>query len=85
MEMDLAHKGREKRPSENLKVCGECHPETVSTYRKSLHFTTAGQRNRIIERMSQAEAKRFDAEVFEKSCRSCHASCGDCHVKSQEA
>ncbi len=26
--------------------------------------------------------KQFDAQVFEKSCRSCHASCGDCHVKS---
>lgn len=24
----------------------------------------------------------FEERVFEKSCRSCHASCGDCHVKS---
>ncbi|MCE5281198.1 MAG: hypothetical protein LLG93_03765 [Deltaproteobacteria bacterium] len=79
---DLAHKGWDKRPSDRLETCGECHARIVSTYGKSLHYTTAGQRNRVIERMSPAEAKHFDANVFEKSCRSCHASCGDCHVKS---
>lgn len=25
--------------------------------------------------------RAFEEKVFEKSCRSCHASCGDCHVK----
>jgi len=34
--------------------------------------------------MSPAETKHFDANVFEKSCRACHASCGDCHVKSPQ-
>ncbi|MDP3178267.1 MAG: hypothetical protein Q8M76_10215 [Spirochaetaceae bacterium] len=33
-------------------------------------------------RFSEAEAKVYDEKVFEQSCRSCHASCGDCHVKS---
>ncbi len=82
LDMDLAHRGRNKRPSDRLETCGECHAQIVSTYGKSLHYTTAGQRNRVIERMSPTEAKRFDDAVFEKSCRSCHASCGDCHVKS---
>jgi hypothetical protein len=36
----------------------------------------------IKQRLSEAEAQTFDADVFEQSCRSCHASCGDCHVKS---
>lgn len=35
-----------------------------------------------MERFSAAETKIFDREVFEKSCRVCHATCGDCHVKS---
>jgi hypothetical protein len=82
LDKELAHKGRDKRPSDNLKTCEECHASITATYRKSLHYTTAGQRNRVTERMSPAEAKHFDGEVFEKSCRSCHASCGDCHVKS---
>ena len=71
-----------KRPSDDLALCGECHEEIASNYKKSLHYTTIGQRNRVIKRMSADEAKIFDEKVFEKSCRSCHASCGDCHVKS---
>ena len=70
-----------KRPSNNLSLCGECHPEIAANYKKSLHYTTIGQRNRVIRRMSADEAKIFDEKVFETSCRSCHASCGDCHVK----
>ncbi|MCU0531954.1 MAG: cytochrome c family protein, partial [Syntrophales bacterium] len=71
-----------KRPSNELALCGECHQEIAANYKKSLHYTTIGQRNRVIKRMSKEEAKIFDEKVFEKSCRSCHASCGDCHVKS---
>lgn len=72
----------EKRPSDALKVCEECHEQIVSTYKKSLHYTTIGQRNGVAQRFSKAETVTFDREVFEQSCRSCHASCGDCHVKS---
>ena len=71
-----------KRPSNDLALCGECHQEIAANYRKSLHYTTIGQRNRVVKRMSAEETKVFDEKVFEKSCRSCHASCGDCHVKS---
>lgn len=78
----MAHRDMEKRPSGNLKVCEECHGEIVATYKKSLHYTTIGQRNRVVERFSKAETKIFDEKVFEKSCRVCHASCGDCHVKA---
>ncbi len=77
-----AHKGIVKRPSDNLKTCGMCHKPIADTYGKSLHYTTAGQRQGVMPRFSAEELKTFDKKVFEQSCRSCHASCGDCHVKA---
>ena len=70
-----------RRPSEDLDVCGGCHDEIAASYGKSLHYTSAGQRHGVMGRFSAAETKIFDEKVFEKSCRSCHATCGDCHVK----
>jgi len=79
---ELSHAGMVKRPSDNLKTCGQCHRKIAATYGKSLHYTTIGQRQGVIARFSKTELKTFDKQVFEKSCRSCHASCGGCHVKS---
>jgi len=70
------------RPSQNIDACATCHKDISNRFRKSLHYTTAGLRNGIHKRFSPAQAKQFDAGVFEQSCRSCHASCGDCHVKT---
>lgn len=81
MQKEKAHKGLLKKPSDNLSSCGVCHKQISADYDKSLHYTTAGQRNGVMARFSAAELKTFDEKVFEKSCRSCHASCGDCHVK----
>ncbi|MHB8772913.1 MAG: cytochrome c3 family protein [Syntrophales bacterium] len=77
-----AHKGMIKRPSDDLKTCATCHEDITKTYATALHYTSAGQKHGTAARFSPAEQKVFDAKVFEKSCRSCHASCGDCHVKS---
>jgi hypothetical protein len=77
-----AHKGLVSKPSENIEICMPCHKEIGDSYQKSLHYTTAGQRNGIHKRFSKAQAEQFDAKVFEQSCRSCHASCGDCHVRT---
>jgi hypothetical protein len=82
MDVKAAHNGIVKRPSENLSLCGMCHKPIAENYGKSLHYTTAGQRHGVIGRFSEAEVKVFDEKLFEKGCRSCHASCGDCHVKS---
>ena len=41
-----------KRPSDDLALCGECHEEIAANYKKSLHYTTIGQRNRVVKRMS---------------------------------
>ncbi|MDQ5988378.1 MAG: hypothetical protein CSYNP_04138 [Syntrophus sp. SKADARSKE-3] len=70
------------RPSQNIDTCASCHKDIGNRFRKSLHYTTAGLRNGIHKRFSPAQAGQFDAKVFEQSCRSCHASCGDCHVKT---
>ena len=79
---EAAHKGLVKRPSDNLRSCMVCHKKITDNYAKSLHYTTAGLRNGVMPRFSKEELKTFDEQVFQKSCRSCHASCGDCHVKA---
>ncbi len=71
-----------KRPSDNLNTCGECHKKISKNYGKTLHYTSLGQRTGVKARFSKEELKVFDKKVFEQSCRSCHASCGSCHVKS---
>jgi len=77
-----AHKGLVKRPSDNIALCARCHGKIADKYSKSLHYTTYGQRHGIMKRLGAEELKRFDDMVFEQSCRSCHASCGSCHVKA---
>ena len=79
---EQAHLGKVKRPSDNLATCRECHSQIAATYEKSLHYTTSGFKNVIVQRMSPTEAKHYGEKVFEQSCRSCHASCGGCHVKA---
>lgn len=79
---DKAHAGLVRRPSDERATCSPCHADIAANYEKSLHFTTAGFRNGVLPRFSAAEAKTYDAKVFTQSCNSCHATCGDCHVKS---
>jgi hypothetical protein len=79
---EAAHKGRLAKPSDNLNNCGTCHIKDKMTYSKSLHYTSLGQREGVRPRFSADELKAFDKKVFEQSCRTCHASCGACHVKS---
>lgn len=77
-----AHQSLVRRPSDDLAVCGACHEDIAKTYKTSLHYTTIGQRHGVIGRFSAESAKTFDAKVFPRACQSCHASCGDCHVKA---
>ncbi len=78
----VAHKGLVSRPSKDLSTCGDCHEDVTKNFRNAMHFTSNGQRNGVIGRFSAEEIVVFDKNVFESSCRSCHASCGDCHVSS---
>jgi thiosulfate/3-mercaptopyruvate sulfurtransferase len=84
MDKDTAHTGLNERPSDDPDLCGECHEAIAETYQTALHYTAAGLRNGVIGRFSEKEKTIFDDKVFETSCRNCHASCGDCHVKSPE-
>ncbi|OHE58086.1 MAG: hypothetical protein A2413_17275 [Treponema sp. RIFOXYC1_FULL_61_9] len=77
-----SHAGLVKRPSDDPSVCGTCHEGIAKTYTLSLHYSNAGMKNGISPRFSKDEKHTYDTAVFEQSCRSCHASCGDCHVKS---
>lgn len=79
---EAAHKGLVVRPSEDLQRCSPCHEEIAAKYSKALHHTSAGQREGVSLRFSDDDLKKFDEKVFQQSCRSCHASCGSCHVKS---
>ncbi|NDV19838.1 hypothetical protein GO013_10440 [Pseudodesulfovibrio sp. JC047] len=76
-----AHTGLVARPSDEPERCAECHPDISENYSKSLHYTASGLKHGVAPRFSEKERKQFESTVFEKSCRSCHASCGDCHVK----
>lgn len=80
---DEAHKGLVTDPSANMKSCAMCHKKITDTYLTSLHYTTMGQKTGVRPRFSDREAQLFDERVFEQSCRSCHASCGACHVKAR--
>lgn len=77
-----AHTGLTRRPSDNIETCAACHPDEAAHYATSLHYTTAGFRNGVMGRFNEEDLAKFDDKVFEQSCRSCHAACGDCHVKS---
>lgn len=76
-----AHRGLVKRPSDDLSVCGRCHEAIAATYRNALHYSTGGLKHGVMPRFSAAEGDIFSEKVFPGACNSCHASCGDCHVK----
>ncbi len=79
---EKAHHGLVRRPSDDPKTCGACHEDIAKKYAQSLHYTTQGLRTGVLGRFSADEITLFDEKVFGRSCKSCHASCGDCHVKS---
>ncbi|HNV34195.1 MAG TPA: cytochrome c3 family protein [Bacillota bacterium] len=77
-----SHADLVERPSDDISTCAGCHPDEAEYYATSLHYTTAGFRNGVMGRFSEQELAKYDELVFEQSCRSCHAACGDCHVKT---
>ncbi len=81
-DQEKAHKGVVKRPSRNPGACGDCHGDIAKAFENSPHHTAQGMVDKLSARLSKSEARMFAGKVFEPSCRSCHASCGDCHVRS---
>jgi thiosulfate/3-mercaptopyruvate sulfurtransferase len=81
-EQETAHKGVIKKPSDDLKICGDCHGDIAEAYQNASHYTVQEMFNKVSRRFSKKEVKVFAETVFGQSCKSCHASCGDCHVRS---
>jgi len=71
-----------KRPSDDVTLCRQCHDQIGATYATSLHYTAAGLRHGVSGRFAPGHAQKFEKDVFPGACQTCHASCGDCHVKS---
>jgi hypothetical protein len=81
-DQDKAHKGIVSRPSVDLKTCSDCHGDISGAYQSASHYTMQEALNKVSRRFSKKEEGFFAEKIFEMSCKSCHASCGDCHVRS---
>jgi hypothetical protein len=82
IDQEKAHMGIIKKPSADLKICSDCHGDITKAYQSAPHYTAQEMFNKVAKRFSKKEEKIFAETVFAKSCKSCHASCGDCHVSS---
>ena len=82
IDQEKAHTGIIKKPSADLKICSDCHGDITKAYQSAPHYTVQGMLNKVSKRLSKKEETIFIEKVFGQSCKSCHASCGDCHVSS---
>lgn len=81
-DQEKAHKGVVRKPSADLRVCGNCHGDITETYRDASHYALKGMITKTSKRFSPKEGKAFMEKAFGQSCKTCHGSCGDCHVGS---
>lgn len=80
IDQEKAHMGIIKKPSADPKTCGDCHSDIAKAYQNASHYTLQGMLNKVSKRFSKKEGEIFTEKVFVRSCKGCHASCGDCHV-----
>lgn len=81
---DAAHAGLVADPSAGANSpCAACHAEVASSYESSVHFNLWGEKAAIAARIGVAgfdSCPEWVKHGFKGECRSCHATCGDCHV-----
>ncbi|MCK9443883.1 MAG: hypothetical protein M0Q14_05100 [Tissierellaceae bacterium] len=80
---EQAHATMNPYPSEdNDGVCAQCHVGVTETYASSIHYNLHGMENGLMSFASTDSMpdSPAHAEVFDKNCMSCHATCGECHV-----
>lgn len=73
-------------------ACGTCHSAVVEKFSTSLHFNTNGLQIAWQNRLATASehagvdlaAQFYHHDGYEGSCIDCHATCGECHVRSTE-
>lgn len=83
-----AHKGVVKDPSypDPTEACGQCHEEIAETAKTSLHMTLAPYRKMIDMRANPDESVHAKVgAAMEIHCKSCHSSCGQCHVSRPDS
>jgi thiosulfate/3-mercaptopyruvate sulfurtransferase len=84
LEKLAAHKGLLGKPSRHPDAaCGACHEKQVRDVKSSLHFTLRGEET--LMKLRSAHRWPDVQPVFQQACKSCHASCGDCHVSRAKA
>ncbi len=75
-----AHKGVVRDPSADKGgVCANCHGEIAKTSATSLHYTINGYYTILGQRGFDFNDPK-KAEIFDRHCTSCHATCGQCHI-----
>lgn len=73
-------------------ACGTCHSAVVEKFATSLHFNTNGLQIAWQNRLASASehagvdlaSQYYHHDGYEGSCIDCHATCGECHVRSTE-
>ncbi|NOX19498.1 MAG: hypothetical protein GXO87_14620 [Chlorobi bacterium] len=76
------------KPSLSAKEkCGNCHPSIVNRTVNSIHEQGWGQKNMLVRRSGYGEVPtdfdKLPEEVqdgYNHNCKTCHGTCGDCHV-----
>ena len=86
---ETAHSGDflAKPSLESTEKCGSCHPNIVNRAVNSLHEQGWGQKNMVVRRSGYGEGptdfNKLPEEVqdgYNHNCKTCHGTCGDCHV-----
>ncbi len=90
MDKNSAHSGDFiKNPSRNAEaICLDCHGEIVEGAAGSLHEQGWGQKRSVVMRMGVASFDQLPETIqtgYNQNCATCHAACGDCHVKRPKA
>lgn len=83
-----AHDGVVKDPSypDPSETCGSCHEDIAENYQTSLHVSLAPFKKMIDLRANPDKAIYQKVNgARETHCRSCHSSCGQCHISRPES
>jgi cytochrome c554/c'-like protein len=83
-----AHKGVAKDPSypDPSEACGACHEEIAENYKTSLHVSLSPFKKMIDIRANPDKAVHQKVDAARKGhCKSCHSSCGQCHISRPES
>jgi len=88
LDISSAHAGLVKDPSADPEgLCNDCHGDIMETFKDSLHYTVSGQAHGLarLGGLTELAASTELQGVFDRSCSSCHATCGQCHVSRPNA